>query len=398
MSTLHNDNVVWRLLRRNISATQLAGYAVANLVGLAIILTALQFYLDVSSVDNTATTSDYMSLTKSVAFISHGGSNGFTDEEIASLKAQPWVRHVAPFTASRFNVAAGVDFGGRSLGTLMFFEGLDEDMLDIKPDDWEFDPTGPIDIPIILPKDYLALYNFGFAASQGMPQVSERVISSVPVTLRLTGNGHDDRVRAHVAGFSSRINTVVVPADFITWANDRYSDHSADSRPERLMVQVSDPGNPAISAYLEDNGMQAGGDKEAAARMAYFFTILTSVVMAVGVVICALALFVLMLSLHLIMQKSRSQLRGLMMLGYSPRMVAMYYYKLTAMVNGSVLAIALIVMMCGRMYWSQLLEALDVHGAPVWTTAAAGLILIATVTAINFAMIRRWMLRIWYNR
>lgn len=36
-------NIVWQLLRRNISVGQLAGYAVANLVGLAIVLTAVQF-------------------------------------------------------------------------------------------------------------------------------------------------------------------------------------------------------------------------------------------------------------------------------------------------------------------------------------------------------------------
>lgn len=397
MNTLRDENVVWRLLRRNISAAQLAGYAVANLVGLAIILTALQFYRDVSSGGDDAEMSDYISVTKAVGFVSQGGSNGFTADEVAALEAQPWVRKVAPFTASQFRVTAGVDFGGRSMGTLMFFEAVDDAVLDVRPDDWTFDPDGPIDVPIILPKDYLALYNFGFAASQGMPQVSENVVGAVPVTLRLMGNGHDDRVRAHVAGFSTRINTVVVPEPFIRWANDRYGSAASSRRPERLMVQVADPGNPAIADYLEDNGMQAGGDKEAAGRMAFFFTVLTSVVVAVGVVICALALFVLMLSLHLIMQKSRAQLRGLMLLGYSPRAVAMYYYKLTAAVNGTVLVLAIAVMMCARMYWGQLLEALDVQGAPVWLTVVAGVAVIAAVTAINFAAISRRMRLIWHN-
>ena len=45
----HGD-MVWRLLRCNISAGQLAGYAVATLVGLAIVSVALQFYRDVTSI------------------------------------------------------------------------------------------------------------------------------------------------------------------------------------------------------------------------------------------------------------------------------------------------------------------------------------------------------------
>ena len=43
-------DIVWRLLKRNISAGQLIGYAVANFVGLSIVLTAIQFYRDVTAV------------------------------------------------------------------------------------------------------------------------------------------------------------------------------------------------------------------------------------------------------------------------------------------------------------------------------------------------------------
>ena len=46
-------STVWRLLRHNISVGQLAGYAIANLVGLAIVLTAVQFYRDVTTVWDT---------------------------------------------------------------------------------------------------------------------------------------------------------------------------------------------------------------------------------------------------------------------------------------------------------------------------------------------------------
>lgn len=47
-------NPIGRLLRRNMSTGQIAGYAVANLVGLVIVLTALQFYRDITSVSEDA--------------------------------------------------------------------------------------------------------------------------------------------------------------------------------------------------------------------------------------------------------------------------------------------------------------------------------------------------------
>ncbi len=43
------NNLINRLLRRNISVGQIVGYAVANFVGLVIVLTAMQFYRDVTA-------------------------------------------------------------------------------------------------------------------------------------------------------------------------------------------------------------------------------------------------------------------------------------------------------------------------------------------------------------
>ena len=48
---------VGRLLRRNISAAQLAAYALANFAGLAIVLCAIQFYRDVNSAFDSASDS-----------------------------------------------------------------------------------------------------------------------------------------------------------------------------------------------------------------------------------------------------------------------------------------------------------------------------------------------------
>ena len=45
-----NNSLVRRLLRRNVSAVQIVGYAFASLIGLAIVLTAIQFYRDASAV------------------------------------------------------------------------------------------------------------------------------------------------------------------------------------------------------------------------------------------------------------------------------------------------------------------------------------------------------------
>ena len=43
-------NLVWKLMRRHISLAQLAGFFLANLCGMVIVLLGIQFYQDVSPV------------------------------------------------------------------------------------------------------------------------------------------------------------------------------------------------------------------------------------------------------------------------------------------------------------------------------------------------------------
>ena len=43
-------NIIHRLLRKNLSMAQLAGFTLANFIGLLIVLLGLQFYTDVRSI------------------------------------------------------------------------------------------------------------------------------------------------------------------------------------------------------------------------------------------------------------------------------------------------------------------------------------------------------------
>ena len=90
------------------------------------------------------------------------------------------------------------------MGTMLFFESIPTEFIDVADRDWRFDPDKP-EIPVIMSRDYLSLYNFGFAASQGLPQVSEGIVSSVPLEFTLRGNGNYDTLRGRIVGLSHRL-------------------------------------------------------------------------------------------------------------------------------------------------------------------------------------------------
>lgn len=65
MKTSDHDNIR-RLLRRNISAWQLAGYVIANIIGLTAILTGILFYCDTGETgdDDSYFSKDYIVISK----------------------------------------------------------------------------------------------------------------------------------------------------------------------------------------------------------------------------------------------------------------------------------------------------------------------------------------------
>ncbi|MDE6588540.1 MAG: ABC transporter permease [Paramuribaculum sp.] len=396
---------VRHLLRRNISPAQLIGYAVANIVGLSIILTALMFYADATiTPGGSAGTDPYLSssfevISKRVEGIGLTGAAMFTPAEIADIKAQPWAKRVGEFTPSQFTVNASVSLGGRGLSSYLFMESIPDDFFDIHPRDWDFDPTHPF-IPVVLSKDYLALYNFGFATPQGLPQLSEGVISSVPVTFTITGvDGRPVTIPGGIVGFSSRLNTIAVPQSFMDWANSRFSPGAPAVQPGRLIVECDPLLSADMDRYLIDHDLDTSADRadEGTGRIARFTAIASGVVSIIGIVISAMAVGILFLSIWLILQKSRSRLYRLMLLGYSPRDVGQQLERLVALINLGVTVTAVAAMFAARSFWRPALADLDLGGASALQEIAVAAAFFLVVTGANIATIRRHLHRLWLH-
>ena len=401
-----SNNTVWRLLRHNISAGQIAGYALASFVGLAIVLTAIQFYRDVSSVwndDDSFISKDYLILSKRVEGVSglfgrasaSAGDTRFSEQDIADIASRPWVRKVGRFSSASFNVYAKVELGGSSMGSALFLESIPDEFFDVTPKGWTYEPGRSSYVPVILSKDYLSLYNFGFATSRGMPQVSEEVIGMVPLKLSLSGNGRQEWVDARIVGFSSRLNTIAVPEEFMQWANSEFSETPAEA-PSRLIVMLDRPGDPQVESYLEEHGYETAGDRADNGKAAFFLSVVTTVVIGVGLIISILAFFILMLSIYLLLQKNRTKIHNLMQLGYSPAQVSRHYHLIVIAVNAGVLLTAMAVMLAASAWWSAPLRALGSEPTTVWLTAGIGIGLMLLITLGNLAAITRTIRRSFY--
>ena len=397
--------LLWKLLKKHVSKSQMFGFALANIIGLTIVLLGVQFYKDVRNIfadEDSFMRKDYLVVTKrvgelnAIATMMGGGANTFTDNELTQLRNEPWVRDVGEFSTSNYQVYGTISLAGQSvsLRSSFFFEAVPDKFLDVKSKDWHFDPEHP-QIPIIVSKDYLSLYNFGFAASQGMPQMSENMIGMVPIVFRLTGNnGTQDFLEGRIVGFSNRLNTIIVPQSFMDWSNKRYAPN-ADSQASRIIVEVSNPGDPAVESYMNSHGYEIAGDKLNSSKANRLLTIILSIVVAIGLVICVLSFFILILSIFLLLQKNTQKLQNLLLLGYSPRQVSGMYVRMIVYINIAVYVLSIAAMLVARTYYLPLVQAFGAHNAGIEVAAAVGAALIAVITLGNVTAVRRKVRNLW---
>ena len=393
--------LVWRLLRCHISVPQLTGFFFANLCGMVIVLLSVQFYTDVLPVfteGDSFMKKDYVIISKKVSTLGSfvGKSRTFSENEIDAIKEQPFTQTVGSFTSSQFKVSAGVGMEqmGIHMSTAMFFESVPDDYVDVKLDKWHFTPEKQ-EIPIIIPRNYLNLYNFGFAQSRSLPQLSEGVMGMINLEIRLSGNGKQGTYKGTIVGFSNCLNTILVPETFMNWANAEYA-LGTNKEPSRLIVEVDNLADDRIARFFKEKGYETEGDALDAGKTTWFLKLVAGIVMAVGLLISVLSFYILMLSIYLLLQKNTTKLENLLLMGYSPAKVALPYQLLTVFLNLSVGVLAVGLVLFLRTYYLETLDNLFPQmDAGSWLPMfGVALCLFILVSIIHIGTIRRKISRL----
>ena len=397
-------NLVWKLLRQHISIPQFAGFAFANLFGMLIVLFGFQFYQDVIPVftqQDSFMKADYLIMSKKIGMGNtiSGRTNTFSGSEIDDVSSQKFVKKVGKFTSTEYKVDASMGVNGVNvLNSELFFESVPDGFVDVPLKDWKYEP-GSKEVPIILPRTYINMYNFGFAQSHSLPKISDGLVGMIDFEIFIQAGGKKEQFKGKVIGFSSRLNTILVPQAFMDWSNHEFApeDHSD---PTRLIVEVGNPADENISQYLDENGYEVETDKLDAEKTTYFLRMMVTMVMVVGLVISILSFYILMLSIYLLVQKNSSKLENLLLIGYSPANVSKPYQLLTMGLNIVVLIVAWVVLFFLRSYYMDFIETLfpDIDEGSMLPAILLGLVLFFIVSVLNIIAIRRKVMKIWNRK
>lgn len=395
--------MVWKLLRQHISVSQLAGFFLANLCGMIIVLLGIQFYRDVLPVftqGDSFIKKDFVIVSKKVSTLGTlvGKSSTFSTGDVAEIEEQPFTKSVGRFLPSQFKVSAGMGMQGIRMSTDMFFESVPDEFVDVKLDKWTFDPSSDV-VPIIIPRNYLNLYNFGFAQSRNLPQLSEGVMGMVNLDIRIMGNSQVKQLKGNIVGFSNRLNTILVPETFMNWANATYGT-GQKAEPSRLIVEVNNPTDERIAKFFQQKGYETEDNSLDAGKASWFLKVVIGIVLSVGLLISVLSFYILILSIYLLLQKNSTKLENLLLIGYSPTRVARPYQLLTIILNLVVLALGVVAVIAVRSLYLDTVMNLypDAGSGSVLPSVVTGIIIFIGVSALNIVIIRRKINAIWLRK
>ncbi len=387
--------LLFKLLRQNISGWQIAGFVIANLLGGAIILLGSQAYRDFDRFmekESGLLSEGYVVVTKPISGLSTlksllGIKPVFSGEEIEKMRQHPAVSDIGLFSTANFQIRGNFSLGELNISTDLFMESVPDKFIDVKFSDesvWQADIDTDC-IPVIIPRKYLNIYNYGYASTKGLPQLGEGLTSAFPISMTLAGNGQTRRYQARIVGYTDRLNTILVPETFLEQANAAFASKEPEP-PSRLIVATTSKGrNTSFIDYLEQNGYSIEGDLESLRLQAVVHGILW-VVIGIGSVVSVLAFVLLLISIQLLIEKNKDKFINLHSLGYSVSQIAAPYSLLIAAVDVAVWLVSACVV---SLVYPELFAFISAISPDVQLASLLPLWIVAAVLALLFVVLHR---------
>jgi len=382
-----------RLQKKTLIPSQIIGYALTLCVGVSIVLLAFQVHSDVTPLLTSQTdvfSHHAVPVSKNISLVNtlNKSSIYFDEEELQELREQDFIKEVATFQSASFSTRA-VFAGGKigNLSTDMFFESIPTKYLDVETDQWDWDSTSNF-LPIIIPEDFLNLYNFCFAESQSLPVVPQSAIEQVSFKMEIEGNGKKREYESRIVGFSSKINTILVPEKFLSWANRVYGD-GRENKSSRLLVEFENANDERIPAFFKDRGYNIDESELESSKVVFFFRLAMVFIITIAIIIIVLSMAFIIMSLNLIIQRNRNLFINLYNIGYSPVRIAKFYQIVVSIVTVvDILVATLVIMKVRSMYQTRLASVFENVDTPTNFWLVASVLLVVLLIVYNITILQ----------
>ncbi|SDQ49169.1 FtsX-like permease family protein [Chryseobacterium soldanellicola] len=369
-------------------------------IAFILVLSCLQLYENANRLfGNKSSDSNYwLTFSKKITPDNIGRKEllGFNENDVAKLKKWTEVKDVYPFSANEFKASAnGGDF--IPFYTDLYFEGLDLKAIDVPLTDEEFQVKGD-EIPIIISREYLNLYNYGFALNQGLPQISEDFAKKIEININIVVNKENKTYKGRMVGLSDRIHSVLIPKKFLDSLNLAEKPQLANQPKifNRVLVQVKDSGDENLISKMKENNYESNQESLRSAKIKSKLFLVLKVIAILGIFIFALCLYIIVSFIKIQFLEKQEEVSIKNSLGYSPKKMVSDISKRFSINLMIVLALSLGLLAAGQYFVAKSSVSnglLSMYINPLLWTA----IIIIPVLVYFFVkeLIYRWLIRSW---
>lgn len=390
MKSLQQKTLLRKLLLRHRSNNRLWAALIALCIGTTLLLLSVLIWWNFREIlsgrgSNDSLGSTFLTVGKKVTNEKMGRPEMtlFSPQEIDAMLGAPQVQDVGVLVSNRFPVWATLNTTV-AFSTEMFLEAVPDRFIDNRPVDWIWTP-GNRTVPIIVSSEFLNLYNYGFALSQGLPQLSQASIQSLAFDLKIGRGQLEETYSARVVGFSDRITSVLVPQTFVDYGNKLFTGRETFP-PSRLILKVKDPSDKTFINYLETRDYTTNAEQ---LRWSKLRTVVDAVASATGllaILLMGIGTLVFILFIELTIARAQESMALLMQLGYSPRYLGRFMLRRFLPLMLAALVLAMWLAMIAQYMAADKLKKMNLNlphvpGWQVWAAlGASALVLLAFVS------------------
>ena len=212
----------------------------------------------------------------------------------------------------------------------VFFESVPDAFIDVDLKEWKWDQNASY-VPLIIPKFYLDLWNFGFAPTRAdYPTLSAEVALKMPIEI-FVGDKRENSYDGKFVAFSRRINSIITPQSFLEYANSKYADESNSSKvfslfeskaekdilPARLIVRVDKAPAESLLTFFKEKGYEINRELPTRDKLQEASGMISLAVGIIGIVLSILSMATFSSSFRLVVTRAAIPTRNLFHLGFS---------------------------------------------------------------------------------
>lgn len=366
-------------------------------IGVLLLLCSVQLFININQLmkerNPKKSNYDFISITKRITDQNMGQDHSFSAADLQDLKSQKFIADATPLLANKFIVSAS---GGPALpfSTDIFLEAIDNDFIDTIPPSFKW-TEGENIVPIIISSDYLELYNTVFAPSRDLPQISENTVGALMLQLECTGVYGTKIFKGNIVALSDRINSVIVPTNFLEWANRNIANLPSGNA-TRVYIKTTDANDVSFLNYLQSKNYQVNKDKTRFGRVKQVLQAVVSGLGVFAILVILLAMMLFSFYLQLMIARSKDNLQLLLTLGYSPGWLSKTVSKKWIPVYITIILIALVATQVFQYFFQQsFLNGRD-DLSPIihWAVIAVAAFLILLCIGINYRLIKKLLFRL----